>query len=154
MKSTINYKVVSKSNKKTKRIDGLAEFIGKNFNVKGKRLGIPNFTKEFGKYNDEKQILQSSSVPTLTEIQIACRKVASEIIGNKSNNVIPCVTCKNGVSIIETHDASEFDLYYPTIKPTTRKEISPTEYVINYINKHADAIDFKLLADAINGMTE
>jgi len=146
MKSTMNYKVVSKSYKETKRINAVAEYIGKNFALKGKRLGIPNFTKEFGKYNDEKQILASSSVPTLTEIQIACRRVAESIRKDKSGNVIPCVTCKNGVSVIETHDVAEFESYYPTLKASNRKETTPTEFVINYIKKHSADIDKKAVA--------
>ncbi len=156
MKSTMSYKVVSKSNKETKRIDAIADYIRKNFASKGKRLGVPNFTKEFGKYNDDKETLFASSVPTLTEIHTACRKVATAILNDKSNSVIPCVMCRNGISTIETVDATDdnLNLYFPQGKATVRKEISATEFVINYINKHKDEIDVVAVSTVLSTLAD
>lgn len=152
MKSSISYKVVSKSDKETKAIQNLMAYIEKNFNVKGKRLGIPNFIKEFGKFNDDKETLQASSIPTVTQIQVACRLIASNTVDTQSSDIIPCVICKNGITTIETRNTTEFELYYPTLKARTKKQVTPTEFIINYLNKHVDEIDIKAIEVAIKGL--
>ncbi|MBO7605054.1 MAG: hypothetical protein J6S61_01120 [Elusimicrobiaceae bacterium] len=148
MKSTINYKVMGRSVKESKKIESLKKFIAENFNTKGKSLGIPSFIKAFGKFNDEKETLQVSSVASVKDIQTACRLVAMEI--KDASDIIPCVISKNGVITIETKNSSDFEIFYPAIKETTKKEISATEFVINYINKHKEEISITEIKNALS----
>jgi hypothetical protein len=149
MKRETSYKVIGKSAKETKKIEDLKSYIRDNFNTKGKRLGISNFIKQFGKFNDEKQTLQASSVVTVKDIQTACRLLAAELVENGSN-VIPCVVSQNAVITIEVRDAGEFDEFYPEIKPSSKGKVNHTEFIVNYIKKYKEEIDVKTVRESLD----
>lgn len=145
MKNSINYKVIGKSVKSTKTVETLCTYISNNYNVKGKRLGLSNFIKDFGKFNDEKETLLASSVVTVKDIQTACRLVATDIKENNSCSVIPCLISKNAIITIETKSIDNYETFYPTINQTKKSTKSPTEFICDYIKKHETEIDFNAL---------
>lgn len=147
------YKVVGKSEKSSKRIDALKDFIGKNFNTSGKRLGLNSFVKEFGKFNDKKATLQAVSVPSLKEIQVATRLVAKEI-KEKGGALIPVVFCENNVTTIQVRNVCEFAMYYSEIKASEKKLVDATTFIINYMNKHVEELDFNAIQTALDGMKD
>lgn len=146
----IDFLVVGKSTKVTKVIDALIPFVKENFNTKGKRLGLDNFVKQFGKYNEEKKTVIDTSIPTVKDIRIACRNVAESIKGN--GEVIPVVFIRNGITTIECKNASDFESYYPPIKEVSKREINYTDWIINAMNKHASEIDFNAVKVALDGL--
>lgn len=144
----VEYTVIGKGVKANKRIESLVEYIANEFNVKGKRLGLNNFVKQFGKFNNEKNTLQSSSVVSVKDIQIASRLVASLNV-ESGLEIIPVVISLNGVVTIKTKNAKDFEIYYPSIKEVEKKEVDPTEFIIKYLNKHSEEVDFEAISTAI-----
>lgn len=144
----VEYTVIGKGLKVNKRIESLIEFISKEFNEKGKRLGLNNFVKQFGKFNNEKMTLQSTSVVSVKDIQTASRLVASENVKNGLES-IPVVISLNGVVTVETKDAKEFETFYPSIKEVEKKTVDPTDFIIKYLNKHSEEVDFEAISTAI-----
>lgn len=145
------YKVLGKSTKETKLIEGVMDFIRSSFNEKGLRLGLPNFTKKLGKYNEKKGTLQASSVPSAGQIQTACRLLAVE---NKENGLswMPCVVgFNNGVITVENRGFDEFDAFYPAVASTVKKAVDANEFLASYLAKHEAEIDFNLLASVVAG---
>ncbi len=151
MAKSVDFLVIGKSAKVTKLVDALIPFVKDNFNTKGKRLGFDSFVKQFGKYNEEKNTVVDTSIPTVKDIRIACRSVA-ESLKNEGGEVIPVVFVRNGITTIECKNAVDFDSYYPPIKTPNKKAVDYTAWIINAMTKHATEIDFTAIEVAIEGL--
>ena len=147
------YKVLGKSTKENKKIEGIMDFIRNSFNEKGLRLGLPNFTKKLGKYNEQKGTLQASSVPSVKEIQTACRLLAIENRGN-GKDWMPAVVENNGTITVENRGFEEFDVFYPIVKQSVKKTVDANEFLASYLEKHKEEIDFASLAMLVSGYTD
>ena len=151
--NTKEFKVMGKSTKENKKIEEIMDFIRNSFNEKGLRLGLPNFTKKLGKYNEQKGTLQASSVPSVKEVQTACRLLAIE---NKNNgkNWMPAVVEHNGTVTVENRGLDEFEVFYPPVKQSVKKTVNVNEFLVSYLEKHQEEIDFASLAILVSGYTE
>ena len=147
------YKVLGKSTKENKKIEGIMEFIRNSFNEKGLRLGLPNFTKKLGKYNEQKGTLQASSVPSVKEIQTACRLLAVENRGN-GKDWMPAVVENNGTVTVENRGFEEFDVFYPIVKQSFLQTVDANKFLASYLEKHKEEIDFASLAMLVSGYTD
>ena len=151
-----SYSVVGKVKVQSKKVAMLSEYIASNYTKTNKRLGVPNFVKEFGKFNDEKMTLQAASVPTVKEIRNACEFVALSV--KDRAEFIPVLVSNNGTITIETRKASEFDNYYTPISEGEgegegKVEKSNLEKILAYIESKKEGVDKQALIDAIQDMT-
>lgn len=149
------YSVMGKVKVQSKKVAMLSEYIATNYTTSNKRLGIPNFVKEFGKFNDEKMTLQATSVPTVKEIRNACEFVAMSV--KDKAEFIPVLISNNGTITIETRKASEFDNYYKPMSEGEgegegKTEKSNLEKILAYIEGKKEGVDKQALIDAIKGM--
>lgn len=151
-KTTVNYAVIGKDVKESKLITSLKDFIELNYNSKGVRIGYSKFIKEFAKWDSEKLTVNANSLDLHKAIFSACFKIASF---NKKHNidVMPIFYSdkSNNVSIVSVTSVKDFDTYYGNTKAYTEKpKKDPTLFVIDYIDKHSDEIDFKTLKNYLS----
>lgn len=147
----MTYTIKGLETKETKLTESVKAFITEQFSVKGSRIGYANFVKKFSVWNDENGTVKASSLDLHKVIFNACFKLAKE---NKKSGLdyMPIFTSDkdNKVSVVSVVSMSEYDKYYSDIKDyKAKKAVDPTTFVLSYIAKHENEIDFKLLKESL-----
>jgi len=164
----MSYIITGKRHTYSKKVQAISQFIIENFNKKGINLGMDNFNKKFCKWNEETKTVSSTSYPSVSDIKTACRLASETLRDSQSSVIVGYFDDPNTHEgpTVRTIPVSEFEKHYPAIKECKKaekaevsgdgekpeiSEVNPNEFLKDYINKHAENIDFealKILIDA------
>ena len=106
---------------------------------------------QFASWNDENLTVAVSTLLNEKNVRRVCLAIASDIKNGLLTglSVVPTIHVNkaDGTFSVDFVDVENLDAEYSAkeLTPTERPSVDPTEFVINYITKHADSIDMDLL---------
>ena len=146
MKKSNIYAITGNGTKIDNMGQAVKDYLTAEFLKEGTRLGLPNFNKKFGKWNDEKMSVPANSLPSAKQIQLACYSIAIE---KAEGEFIAIFDSENSTPIVRTVKKSNdiMNRYFSGNK-TRKTEFNPTALICGLMNSDK----YKFDADAIGAI--